>query len=108
MTLDRGRATYIIGAREKGKAQLWIDRDTFAPARLMVSSAGSGEGAAGPTIELRFSDYDLALTGGKFPRLIETLVDGARVDAFSVESFEADVAVPAQAFERDGLSSTIK
>ncbi|MBI3072780.1 MAG: hypothetical protein HYY84_11750 [Deltaproteobacteria bacterium] len=110
MTLDRGRATYVIGSREKGKAQLWIDRDTFTPSRVVVpiGSAAEGSGATGSSVELRFSDYDLSLTAGKFPRLLETLVDGARVDSFSVESFEAGVAVPAKAFERDGLASTIK
>lgn len=110
MTLDRGRATYVIGAREKGKSQIWIDRDTFTPSRVIVAGAGSSEGGVPETswIELRFSDYDLALTGGKFPRLIETLVAGARIDSLSVESFEAGVAVPAGAFLRDGLSSTIK
>ena len=106
------RVMFVVGAREKGKAQLWVDRDDFAPARIAIPGAvaageSGGVGSSG-AVELRFFDYDVSFAAGRMPRVIETFVDGARVDTFSIESFESGVAVPAKAFDRDGLSSTIK
>jgi hypothetical protein len=57
------RAVYVIGAgpRDAAKPQLWLYKDTFAPARL-VSQGGT---------ELRLLEYGNPAAGEWFPRVFE-------------------------------------
>lgn len=57
------RAVYVVGAgpREPGKPQLWLYKDTLAPARL-TSQGGS---------ELRLLEYGNPAAGEWFPRVLE-------------------------------------
>jgi hypothetical protein len=73
------RVVYMLGAgpRDTSKPQLWLYKDSTAPARLLAASGA----------ELRFLEYGNPAAADWFPRVIE-LWDGGQMTA-RFEAFEA-------------------
>lgn len=60
-----GTVTYAIGERDEGKAQFWVYKDRFLPARVRYTDA------AGTAWDVRFSDYTSQATADWWPRVLE-------------------------------------
>lgn len=67
---------YILGAqpREQGKPQLWLYKDSAAPARLITRDG----------LDLRLLEYGSPAAAEWFPRVIELWQDGKQAARFSV------------------------
>ncbi|OGR13023.1 MAG: hypothetical protein A2341_08145 [Deltaproteobacteria bacterium RIFOXYB12_FULL_58_9] len=89
------RVHYIIGARsyESDLPQLWIDKETFLPARLIVKRAGKEKR------ELRWLEFGSSTTGDWFPRVTEIWVDGKRIERSEVEKVELNKKIPETLFD---------
>jgi len=61
----QGQVAFVLGEQGDGKAQLWVYKDSFEPARLRFVDA---QGAAW---DLRLLDYGSPATGEWFPRTVE-------------------------------------
>jgi hypothetical protein len=85
---------YIIGGRhdDEDKAQLWVEKDTFLPIRLLAKKDGE-------RVEQRWEEFGSASTGDWFPRVIETYVSGRRVEHSEVDKIDLNKKVPETLFE---------
>lgn len=85
---------YVIGGRrgDRDIAQLWIEKDTFLPMRVVVPRNGK-------LLEQRWAEFGSSSTGDWYPRLIETYVSGRRVEHSEVEKIELNKKVPETLFE---------
>lgn len=90
--LDPRYICWVIGAaaEDPTRPQLWVDKETFLPVRLLVFD---GRGDARRAHDWRFYDYDLADPSTPFPRSIEIRVDGRRVLRAAVQKLDVR-AVP--------------
>lgn len=77
VTLGRhgAQVCWVIGskAEDASKPQLWIDKETFLPVRILTF-----DGEPRRASEWRFDGYERGAAGG-FPRQLEQHVDGKRV-----------------------------
>jgi hypothetical protein len=64
-----GQVAYVLGNPEAGRAQFWVYKDSFLPARLLVEDAGV-------KWDVRFIDFGSAVTGEAFPRMVEVHRNG--------------------------------
>ena len=60
-----GSVVYAIGDREPGKAQFWVYKDRFLPARVLFTDA------RGTEWDVRFGDYTSQATADWWPRVLE-------------------------------------
>jgi outer membrane lipoprotein-sorting protein len=92
------RVCYVIGAHNwKANAnQLWIDKETFLPVRLVQVSGKEGKKSRR---ELRWLEYGSAVTGDWFPRVLEVYVDGERIERAEVAKIELNKKVPETLFD---------
>lgn len=88
------RVCYIIGARawEKNVSQLWIDKETFLPLRLVLMDNKVRR-------ETRWLEFGSSVTADWYPRVIEILEDGVRVERAEVTKIEMNKKVPETLFE---------
>jgi len=77
-----GDVAYVIGPRDDTRAQFWVFKDTFLPARMRWSDE------QGVSWDVRFYDYTSPATGEWFPRLLEVHRGGELVLRFT--SLKAD------------------
>jgi hypothetical protein len=71
-----GRVAWLIGSKpwEEGKSQLWLDKETLMPLRLVeVKKDGKSR------TEMRLLGYGSAEAGSWFPKVIEVHKDGALI-----------------------------
>jgi hypothetical protein len=61
---------YVVGDPAAGKSQLFVNKDSFTPARILFTDA------AGQKWDLRFHDFYSPLTGDQFPRVTEVWKNG--------------------------------
>jgi hypothetical protein len=73
-----GDVVYVLGQQGEGKAQFWVYKDGFRPARLKYKD---GKGTAW---DVRFVDYTSPATGEALPRTLEVWRGGERVMRFTV------------------------
>ncbi len=59
-----GKIVYVIGAQKPDAAQLWVYKDSFQPARVLYSDAGT-------RWDVRFRNFGSPVTGDAFPRILE-------------------------------------
>jgi hypothetical protein len=89
---------FIIGARSYAAdaSQLWIDKETFLPLRLIVTKKTDSSVSKRET---RWLEFGSSLTGDYFPRVIEVLQDGKRVSRSEVEKVESNTKNPETLFD---------
>ncbi len=89
------RVCYIIGARawETEVSQLWLDKETFLPLRLILVDGKKRKQ------ETRWLEFGSSVTGDWFPRVIEVLEGGKRVERAEVTKIELNKKVPETLFE---------
>jgi outer membrane lipoprotein-sorting protein len=88
------RVCYIIGARawEKNVSQLWLDKETFLPLRVILVGKGKRS-------ETRWLEFGSSVTGDWYPRVIEVFSNDARVERAEVTKIELNKKVPETLFE---------
>lgn len=66
-----GRIAYVIGAAptEKERPQLWVEKATFQPSRVIAKLGGT-------VFDVRFVDFGSTLGGDFFPRALEVWAGG--------------------------------
>ncbi|MEO1174293.1 MAG: hypothetical protein AAFX94_19910 [Myxococcota bacterium] len=90
---DVRNTAYIIGARswETDKPQLWIDRESFQPVRLVMN-------ADGILHESRFIGYGSPAGGAWFPETIENYRDGKLVRRSRLNEIRTNEDLPETLF----------
>ena len=101
------RVAYVIGAsaKDRDRHQLWIDKDSFQPVRVMFR--GEYQGKKGMW-DYQFREFGARETGDAFPRVIERLFDGKVVSHSEVEKVQAGVKLPEASFQLPGVGSKAK
>lgn len=98
VTLGRfqGYICWVVGAKAEDptRPQLWVDKETFLPVRLILFE---GEGDARRAVEWWLLDYDPVNEAAPFPRALELRVGGQRVLRMAVQSLDV------RALPRDSL-----
>lgn len=86
---------YIIGARawEPDKPQLWLYKNTFLPARLVVIGSDKAR------YETRWLDYGGQVTGDYYPQIIETYKNGKLIRRAEVQKIQVNQNLPESLFE---------
>ncbi len=59
-----GKIVYVIGAKRPDAPQLWIYKESFQPARVLYTDAGT-------RWDVRFRNFGSPVTGDEFPRIVE-------------------------------------
>jgi hypothetical protein len=90
------RRAYVIGARvwEPEKPQLWIDKNTFLPIRLVLFDKAKKE-----LVETRWLDFGSPLTGNNFPRIMETYRGGKLTRRAEVTQIKVNQDLPETLFD---------
>ncbi len=93
-----GTVCYIIGARsfEADRPQLWLDKETFLPLRLIHFPTHEGKKVRR---ELRWLEFGSSTTGEFFPRILEVWEAGKRSERAEVEKVEVNTKVPETIFD---------
>ncbi len=98
-TLSRfaSRVAYVLGAKEsqRDRPQLWLDKETFLPLRLMVRDGSS-------IVDLVWRDWGSRTTGEWFPAGLEVHRDGKPVELCEAVSVEASRDLPDALFQLPG------
>lgn len=95
---DEGDLVYIIGARawEPDRPQVWLDKDTYLPVRLVVDRP---EGGKKVREETRLLEYGSELTHEWFPRVIEVYRKNELVARSEVTEIKLNQSLPDTLFE---------
>lgn len=97
---------YVIGAAypDQSAAQLWIQKDTFRPLRLMLPppALAPEEGA----FEIRFLDWG-QIEGATYPMLIQVYRQHQLVREMRVENLRVDPSQDPALFDTAGLRATL-
>lgn len=103
-----GRIAYLIGSKpwEQDKAQLWLDKETLLPLRVVMvapgaSGATSADGKAPPArrTDVRYLGWGSPVGGNWFPQMIEVW-DGDRLVRRSItKDVERNIAFDATLFQ---------
>lgn len=98
---------YVIGARypDADVAQLWIDRETFMPVRLVASPADKDDQM--PAKEIRFSQWR-RFNGIRYPGEMVFLEKGTAVQKITVDSIEANPVFEPGTFDVQHLTSSLE
>jgi hypothetical protein len=72
----QGRVAWVIGGRQETRAQAWIDKLTFQPARLVASLAGARR-------DVRLLGFGGPAGGERFPAAVEVWTGGRLEARFS-------------------------
>lgn len=89
---------YIIGARawEPEKAQVWLEKGSWAPVRTIIPSRGPDKTVL---VETRLLEYGGGPAGAGMPRVFEEYHDGKLVRRAEVTSSQADQNLPDTMFQ---------
>lgn len=89
---------YIIGARsyEPDLPQLWVEKETLLPLRLILQRQVEGKKVRR---EIRWLEFTSSTTGEWFPRIIEVLENGVRLERAEVEKIEINTKIPETFFD---------
>lgn len=95
---DDDKVVYIIGARswEPEKPQLWLDKLTFLPIRLIAQVKKDGSTVLRET---RMMEYGSAVAGNWFPRVIEVYENGELIRRAEVTEVKLNQDLPETLFE---------
>lgn len=87
-----GEVVYVLGDRAEGKAQLWVYKDAFRPARVRWTDR------AGVAWDVRLTDYASAATGEWAPRSVEVWRGNERQLRFDALKGDNRVSLPDSLF----------
>lgn len=78
------RVAYVLGAKpnETEKAQIWVDKDTFAPARVIYKDTYAGKAGFW---DIQFREFGARESGEAMPRVIERYFDGKLISHSEIE-----------------------
>lgn len=95
------RIAYVIGARypDESVPQLWVDKETFRPIRLILS------GGESPEKEIEYTEYRALNKKNTYPARILFLEKGTLVRMNVLEAFEINAHVSDQLFDVAHLKS---
>jgi hypothetical protein len=85
-----GQVAYVLGGKGEKDAQFWVFKDSFLPARMRWTEAGS-------SWDVRFVDYN-SPAGDWFPRVVEVARDGEQQARFTTLSGEPHASLPDRLF----------
>ncbi|HOX43595.1 MAG TPA: hypothetical protein PK668_08355 [Myxococcota bacterium] len=95
-TLSRfnARIAWVVGAKEweRDRPQLWLDKDSYLPLRLMVRDGGS-------IVDLVWRGWGSRATGDWFPASLEVHRDGKPVELCEAASVESRLEMPDELFQ---------
>jgi hypothetical protein len=96
------RVSYVIGARSKDRDrnQLWVDKDSFQPVRLMFR--GEHEGKKGMW-DWQLREFGSRETGDAFPRVIERYFDQKLIARSEVQKVQTQAKIPEASFQLPGV-----
>jgi hypothetical protein len=96
------RIAYVIGARypDESVPQLWVDKETFRPIRLILSGGGES-----PEKEIEYAEYRALNKKNHYPARILFLEKGTLVRMNVLEAFEINAHVSDQLFDVAHLKS---
>lgn len=94
-----GRVNILIGSKpwEEDKAQVWIDKETLLPTRVVTVKKGA-DGKPSRT-DLRLREWGSPEGGSWFPKTIETWIDGALVEVATTRSADRNPNLDAARFK---------
>lgn len=90
------KQAFIIGARvwEPDKPQLWLDKESYLPLRLLLIDKGEKE-----LVETRYVEFGSAVAGNHLPRVIETYRAGKLVRRAEITQLKVNEELPETLFE---------
>jgi hypothetical protein len=95
-----GRPALVVGAEfpDESVPQLWIDKETFHPLRIMVFDTQSAYSPRNSFLEIRYSGWQQI---GKinYPMQIEFVQDGLTVRAIEVDEYQINPSFSKNAFD---------
>lgn len=91
---DVRSSAYVIGAHpsETKKPQVWIDRETFQPVRVVMKRDGAW-------LESRFLGYGSPAGGAWFPEIIENYRDGQLIRRARLDELRTNDNLPETLFD---------
>ena len=99
VTLGRQKGTiaYVIGgkAQDLQVPQLWIEKETFLPLKLVLPRKVDGKLER---LEVRWLEFGSSTTGEWFPRVLEIWRDGQRLERSEVTKVQVNKKVPETLF----------
>ncbi len=98
------RVCYVVGAQypDASKSQIWIDKKTFRPFRLLL--AGAGESESKTPFEIRYLDW-VETADIRYPRQIDFYQSGRLTRVINVRKIQTDPVFPAGTFNIPVLKS---
>jgi hypothetical protein len=98
------RVAYVIGAssKDRDRHQLWIDKDSFQPVRVLYR--GEHDGRKGMW-DVQLREFGARETGDAFPRVIEKYFDGKLVSHTEVEKVQTQTKLPEASFQLPGVKA---
>jgi hypothetical protein len=92
------KIVYVIGAKypDESIPQVWIEKDSFRPLRLLLGSGHSDDVASR---EIQFADFKLLAQGKSYPTRILFLENGKIVKVHAMEAFRVDLTIPKHLFD---------
>lgn len=98
------RVAYVIGAssKDRDRHQLWIDKDSFQPVRVLYR--GEHDGKKGMW-DVQLREFGSRETGDAFPRVIEKYFDGKLVSHTEVEKVQTQTKLPEASFQLPGVKA---
>lgn len=95
---DVREAAYIVGAKpsETDKPQLWVDRVSFQPVRIITFQTEQGEKVR---YETRMTGYGSATGGNWFPEVVENYRDGKLVRKAHLHDIRINDDLPESMFQ---------
>ena len=93
-----GRIAHVIGARpyEKTKPQVWIDKESYHPLRVVVAGKSAGKNIVR---ELRFSGWGSSEAGGWYPKIIERFDEGLLTERAVTKKAERNITLERGLFD---------
>lgn len=100
------RLALVVGAEfpDTSVPQIWVDKETFHPLRMIIPPAPKPYGTSSGALEFRYADWQQI---GKiwYPMQIEFIQDGMTVRAVEVSNYQIDPSFPKGIFDIARLMS---
>ena len=100
------RLALVIGAEfpDETVPQVWIDKETFQPLRMLIPSAGKSYDNRSGILEIRYADWQ-KIENMWYPMQIEFIQDGTTVRAVEVNNYQINAKFSEDLFDISRLMS---
>lgn len=101
----KNHIAYVIGARypDDSVAQLWVDKDSFTPLRLVVTGRNNSESK-----EIQYAEYKALDDKRRYPGRVLFLENGTLVRMNVLEAFEANAPIADEMFDLTYIKTAYK